>query len=48
MYIKNNEGPRMFPYRMSTFTFLEDENLPFKLFWVIFNKSIKNAAASLI
>ena len=30
IYIKNNEGPRIFPYRMSTFTFLEDENLPFK------------------
>ena len=30
MYIKNNEGPRMSPYRMSTFTFLEDENLPLK------------------
>ena len=26
MYIKNNLGPRMFPYRMSTFTFLKDDN----------------------
>ena len=26
MYIKNNKGPRMFSYRISTFTFLKDKN----------------------